>query len=224
MAPPKPKTYAEQIALLAVEYLSPNFIVGNMSALANALGCRTLIQIGDSWRPTHPRQPDAADEDLVVDTLTKALRHNRNLVFSSSEDNHASLDGLAKNNRWRKCLDNKEDTYALAISLIELAVDQRNKLVYGRPTDLFDAMGPDIANVLNTWRATDDIWTCVPSADAMMRYFFSDVWCDLYLSDQTLTPFEVTKIVKLELPPFLPGIMNIEFETVEAMLPDLDLS
>jgi hypothetical protein len=222
MDTPKLLGYAKHIARLEATHIERRSAVGDMEELTHALGCRSLVFNRNAWRVSRPKTPLESDEPIVVDTLLKALRFHFHRFAPRNEDGHAILDGLCHNNRWRKCLESQDGTYYLALLLIELAVRKRGMAANGDPDALFEAMAPGVCKLLDAWRGTNDMRTSIPTADEMVRYFFHEIWCDLYLSKPTLTPLEMTRIILREAPPFLPGLMNTEFEAVAHSLPEIE--
>jgi hypothetical protein len=217
-------TFAARIALLEDEHTNRGrSTFDEIEPLTTALGCRTLVFKQTAWRVTHPKQPDAADEALVVEALLRALRYHRYRFAANREDSYSILDGLTRNNRWRACLDSREKTYSLALLLIEIAVHKRDVAANGGVSALLDVMEPDVCVLMGAW-LDQDTPEKIPTVNEMARYFFNDLWCDLHLSDDSLTAVALTRLILRETPPFLSGIMRTQFEPVGAPLPDMELA
>jgi hypothetical protein len=217
----KPHTYAEKITVLKGQNLLNRSAFGAMESLTTALGCRTLTFRRTSWSVTNPTQPKVVDEELVVNTLLEAVQHHRNRFFSRSEDSHALLDGLAKKDRWRKCLASLEGAYNLTLLLVEVAdLTTESGLIDGTPL-LCAAMTPDTCALLNAWLKPAMPLVHIPSVDELLRHIFGHAWCDIILSGPALKTSDISKLILAQTPPFMPGLVPDGLETPGMALPEL---
>lgn len=200
-----PIRFATKIALLMETRIGAEGFYPGIKSLAWQLGCRYAI-LG---RLDSPPRIEPLNEDPVRATLLRLLRTSSTRRLS---DRMAILDGLGTNDRWRACVDNEDDAYALAWLVTSIALE---------------ASADTTAQYANTFCTLLAGWTGVqflsyPSVDEVTRAMFGEVWCDMVLV--SLEPWEVCSFIASSRPALKPGLLAEHLLRTALMLPDLELA
>jgi hypothetical protein len=193
------------------------------ATLLTTLGCRVMMEDGRRTHLVEGRQPHFSQESLVAATLIKAMHWHREWDSANIQFAGALLDGLARNERWRLCLDSVDDAYYLASLLIKLtylATPADGPGTDDNEKQLHDLLNPAIRTIACGW-LDRPVESAFLSMDELTRALFGDAWCHLVLQDKPMLYMMVTKIILAYLPVFLPGLCPRQDEVLDG-LPELE--
>jgi hypothetical protein len=173
-------TYESGIAQMLQEHSSKQGTYTSVTPLLEALGCRVLDDDQLAWggRPGTDRAPGR--EALVSDALLQILRvHAKNGSSCVTYDGFGIIDGMALNDRWRRCTQNIDDAYCLAAVLINLTIDNSDMEI------MRESAAEVMLTVINGWLRPFSVgeFTSVPTAWGLMAAMFGEAWATLVMDN-----------------------------------------
>lgn len=192
-----------------------------MHTLASLIGCQLLHRHGTPVDDTYASDI-ARHEPLIKATLVTLLGYtmSRPNTRDSIVDKYSILDGLAKNNRWRACLQTPQTCYDLVglLTTVSSSFARREETVNMRRS--FDV---SVCTILNAWLKPVIPFDIIPKADTLVRNLFGNAWCDIVLGgcaiDAMLT-FELVAAIEAARPALREGLLPGPTQ-VEVCLPAL---
>jgi hypothetical protein len=229
--------YASTVRVLVDNYVSGNIGEESFAPLLSLLGCRTVRYESDGveQRFDEPEQPDSEHEELVTKTLLTLLRKTmENNTGDDPHDAFSLLDGFARNNRWRACLETRTAANELAVLLLDAS------MTLGCFTDgspIYALVLPGFSSLyamLNEWVKPAQPFTEKTAMAEIACTLFGNVWYDLTFGSESWFNWPMSNgfnninraiIVSIHQtqPPFQPGLLGAgagEQERVE--LPGLE--
>jgi hypothetical protein len=200
--------YKKKIKALLVPFMEVNPVeYVSMRQLTAMLGCTALRDHGRPSDPTYVNDIET-HEPLVRSTLLELLRYNMCMPSSREAliDQYSLFDGLAKNNRWRSCL----QTPASCMDLISILTRVSSLL---RVQDKADVMRnnftPNVCAILNAWVKPETLFVEMPDADMLVRTLFGDAWCDIILGGNAnyMLAHNLVVTIRSTCPPLCKGLL-----------------
>jgi hypothetical protein len=230
-------TYASTVQALLDAYVTKRTPEDSMAPLLSLLGCRNVSYLpnGIDKRFEEPAQPDAIHEELISGTLLKLLRlHMENGDGRDPHNAFAILDGLARNNRWRACLETLSVANDLAALLVDASLSlggftpDANSPIYA----LVEPCIPALYAMLNEWLEPVPAFSKTTLMTEVARAFFGNIWYDLTFGDKSwfdwpednaYNPINraIVASVHKNPPPFRPNLLSASAEE-RADLPGLE--
>jgi hypothetical protein len=220
--------YESTVHALVDAYTTRRISDDSMSPILSLLGCRNVrcLPFSTQKQLEAPAQPDEIHEAFVSQTLQTLLHlHMQNNAGADQNNAFAILDGLARNNRWRACLDEIHVANDLAVLLVEASLTLGSVTPNERSTlyQLVRACTTVLYGLLNEW--LEPAKPFVPGAlmTEVARAIFGDIWYDLTFGDEpwmgwpanndynTMNLFIVASIHRNP-PPFRPSLLNASAE------------
>jgi hypothetical protein len=192
----------------------------NITTVAESLGCRCLRTTGGKWVIQELAQPKSSHERFVLESLLGALRSGIVIEGVMVGDTFALLDGLSKKDRWRSCLLNLDDAYALACTLMKFSLQTR---LLGYAMDVSTTVAKSMVSTLNTWLRPIVPFDVQPSIETLTSAMFGEAWCHI-IDPVQMANGEVILLTQAHRPPFLPGLVAAQSDLPAAHLPELDLT
>lgn len=200
--------------------------------LSEHLGCRYLL-IGGDLEIRGLRQPAACHEPLVRAALLHYLRSQMRPTLPKMywEDELPLMDGLARNERWRACLENMDDAYHLAALFLRFSQTywrDGDKYSTGDKALLRSEIDAGAFNAFTQWvspgTTPDRSWgpgQWTPEPVLIASALFGAAWCNLAFTGSVVTVEEVETAMRLHRPPFQPGLVPAQVDAPALGLPDL---
>jgi hypothetical protein len=210
-------SYEEEIDALFTKYVTNRRQYGPADNLFIALGC-PILKVSTNWSIVEHPQPGPEKEGVIQQALLRMLRVGDWHANKGWSEPFSILAGLTRNDRWRSCLDSVDDTYKFA-DLLLVAQDVCAGLARTSAPDLVkEEINTVLQHSLVGWLGFAWSAAC-PSIDDMARAMFGDAWCSFALSGDI--PGEERRLVRMERPPFMPGLLAVQTQNVAVTLPEL---
>jgi hypothetical protein len=194
--------------------------------LTDVLGCHQPRYADQKWYFHTTAQPDMQHEGLVRDTLKKCVHWfvGKNIHRSYRESGLAILDGLAKHDRWRACLDDPDDARAfsvLLVSIVHLLINQADT----QYAAIYKSAGvPLVKTVVDGWLpGTKFRKDGLPVPYLLMLSLFGESWCGMMLDGHELPPStQLFQLLQSTQAVLMPGVLTCTTAASTVKLPDLD--
>lgn len=225
-------SYEEHIATLFDAYGSAQSEDYNLRKLLCALGCRNVDgMLGDNPRLIYPPEPGAEHEQLVSDTLRQVLRMTDRVYRTAPENCFALLDGLTKNDRWQRCLQDADTAHKFSTMLVDY-FDSIPNSHEGRR--LRAEVSPDICAMLNEWLKPAILFQGPPDPEgpaddeptmvSLVSAMFGEPWCAITLDEGHDQSWEMPDLVREHRPDLQPHLTPDIANPMAESLPTLEAS
>jgi hypothetical protein len=206
-------SYEDTIAALAARHLSDPGLKLPLEALTVALGCSTIRRDGTTgiWSTTASPNPGVEHEQLVSDTLIRALQAQMHRL-GSTYCGLSILGGLVTNDRWRRCIGNADDAYAMA-TLLVLFTD-----------GMFSTVNDPFLPILNGWISSEVPITKYPGPRSLSELFFGRAWRSIVLEADDINGWEIPTLIQSTRPPFVPGLLAVSADVEVYALPPISFT
>lgn len=203
-------SFEQQIASLVARHLSHPDPLTSMKPLTTALGCSVIERDNKVgiWFTISSPQPDAKYETLVCNTLLQALRFHMQ-ELGASYTGLALLNGLVTKDRWRHCVTNADDAYALATLLVYCT------------ESMFSTVTDSFLSILNGWLQPETPLTSYPGTFTLSERIFGSAWRHVVLENGNVLWNQIPDLILATRPPFLPGLVVVSDIAIELPLPAL---
>jgi hypothetical protein len=187
--------------------------------LLTALGCCTEVATFGKSSPMEAEQPDDCFELLTSDTLVDIF-HTVETLSWQAFDKYALLDGLCRNDRWRRCITTPENALLFAATVMCFVVSASDPAF----CSALKPFTPRIYKMLTDWCGIDSAEPIPLSAECVTRAMFGDAWWSVVVEPQDMITGLYSSFVLTSAPEFLPGLIARENGTPNIALPDLGWS
>jgi hypothetical protein len=177
-------------------------------SLLYRLGCAYLERSSGKLIVPPTGAESHAEKGSALLLLAPTIVSNLSLPVCSTS---SVVDGLARGDCWRNCLDSEKLTYVLAAIMLDYVAG------YYACFELEAHARQPALSILNAWLIPQAPYVKVPSAVDLARNIFGDAWCTLRLD---CDPRAIGSTIYKERPLFLPGLCPAQDVILSASLPD----
>lgn len=213
--------YPDRIIHLVEEFLPVIDKIGAAAELCIQLGTAGLQwDFEQHWNIDPAQATPVEHEDLITETLLHLLRlYGAKRDFIDDSD-FSILDGLWKESRWRRCLEDTGDSHALAA--LVLGVLDRTGSSHGNEN--YDEVVADLSHSIimslgHEWLGIS--YTELPSMERLTKDFFGDAWYEFVVLNDSNLVSNIPEAVRTLLPPFRDGLLAARLSSIAMGLPAL---
>lgn len=233
--------YTSTVHAMVDFYVTKSTPDESMAPLLSLLGCRTVRYQPDSIKKRFdaPAQPAEVYEATISETLRVMLRlHTENNAGRHPHNAFALLDGLARKDRWRECLDTLTAANDLAALLVSAVLSLGN-ITPDRSNPMYALTAPcglSLYTILNEWLKPVPAFSERTLMIEVAKAMFGETWYDLAFSDEKWLHWgesneysEINRFIIASIhgspPPFRPNLLSAGAQEQEKVdLPGLELT
>jgi hypothetical protein len=206
----------------------------SMAPILSLLGCCTIATtpLGECFEAATATAVEF--EPFVVSALLRSLHLHVEPDggrLYNFENALAILNGLAKKDRWRQCLESQDGALALAITLLRektRILPLKGPIGDAKSRKLADACLDSLGTILSQWLDLDPSITIEAPIQMVVRKMFGDFWFDFSFTDKrwfnepdtnkdNLTNLTIIRAVAIRRPPFMPHLLVGQAEAPPAV-------